>query len=32
MTIEDKRNRRVGRVTVFGDVPDSVEEFGEERE
>lgn len=29
MIIEDKYNRKVGRVTVFGDVPDSVDEFGE---
>ncbi|MCY7024791.1 hypothetical protein MK378_10775 [Streptococcus sanguinis] len=30
MTIEDKRNRRVGHVTVFSDTPDSVVEFGEQ--
>lgn len=29
MTIEDKHNRRLGHVTVFSDVPDEVEEFGE---
>lgn len=29
MTIEDKHNRRLGHVTVFSDVPDSVDEFGE---
>lgn len=29
MIIEDKCNRRVGHVTVFSDVPDSVVEFGE---
>ena len=28
MIIEDKHNRKVGHVTVFGDVPDEVEEFG----
>ncbi|QQC36289.1 phosphoribosylaminoimidazole carboxylase [Streptococcus oralis] len=27
MIIEDKHNRRVGHVTVFSDVPDSVVEF-----
>ena len=29
MIIEDKHNRRVGHVTLFSDVPDSVDEFGE---
>lgn len=30
MTIEDKHNRsKVGHVTLFSDVPDSVVEFGE---
>ena len=29
MTIGDKHNRRLGHVTVFSDVPDSVDEFGE---
>lgn len=29
MIIEDKCNRKVGRVTLFSDEPDSVEEFGE---
>ena len=29
MTIEDKRNRRVGHVTLFSAAPDEVEEFGE---
>lgn len=29
MTIEDKHNRKMGHVTVFSDVPDSVDEFGE---
>ncbi|RSI21930.1 hypothetical protein D8883_11235 [Streptococcus sanguinis] len=29
MIIEDKHNRKVGHVTVFSDVPDSVVEFGE---
>nr|WP_125435443.1 phosphoribosylaminoimidazole carboxylase [Streptococcus sanguinis] len=29
MTIEDKRNRRVGHVTLFSDAPDSVIEFGD---
>ena len=28
MIIEDKHNRRVGHVTVFSDMPDSVVEFG----
>ena len=28
MIIEDKHNRRVGHVTLFSDVPDSVIEFG----
>lgn len=27
MTIEDKYNRKVGRVTVFGDEVDEIEEF-----
>lgn len=30
MTIEDKRNRKVGRVTVFGDEVDEVEELQKE--
>lgn len=29
MIIEDKRNRKVGHITLFSDVPDSVDEFGE---
>ena len=29
MTIEDKRNRRVGHVTVFSDKLNEVKEFGE---
>ena len=29
MIIEDKHNRKVGPVTLFSDVPDSVDEFGE---
>ena len=29
MIIEDKYNRRVGHMTLFSDVPDSVVEFGE---
>ena len=29
MIIEDKHNRRVGNLTLFSDVPDSVVEFGE---
>ena len=29
MIIEDKHNRKVGHVTVFSDMPDSVVEFGE---
>ena len=29
MIIEDKHNRRVGHITLFSDVPDSVDEFGE---
>ena len=28
MIIEDKHNRRVGHITLFSDVPDSVVEFG----
>ena len=27
MTIEDKHNRKVGHVTVFGDEVDEIEEF-----
>ena len=29
MIIEDKHNSKVGHVTVFSDVPDSMVEFGE---
>ena len=29
MIIEDKHNSKVGQVTVFSDVPDSMVEFGE---
>ena len=29
MTIEDRHNRKMGHVTLFSDVPDSVVEFGE---
>ena len=29
MMIEDKHSYKVGHVTVFSDVPDSVIEFGE---
>ena len=29
MIIEAKHNRRVGHITLFSDVPDEVEEFGE---
>ncbi len=29
MTIEDRHNRRLGHVTLFSEVPDSVDEFGE---
>ncbi len=29
MIIEDKNNRKMGHVTLFSDVPDSVVEFGE---
>lgn len=29
MTIEDKHNRKMGHMTLFSDVPDSVVEFGE---
>ena len=29
MTIEDKRNRKVGHVTLFSGVPNSAVEFGE---
>ena len=28
MIIEDKCNRKMGHVTLFSDVPDSVVEFG----
>ena len=28
MITEDKHNRKMGRVTLFSDVPDEVEEFG----
>jgi phosphoribosylaminoimidazole carboxylase len=28
MITEDKHNRKVGHVTLFSDVPDEVEEFG----
>lgn len=28
MIIEDRCNRKVGRVTLFSDAPDEVEEFG----
>ena len=29
MIIENKHNRKMGHVTVFSDLPDKVEEFGE---
>ena len=29
MIIEDKNNRKMGHMTLFSDVPDSVVEFGE---
>ncbi|EFX94562.1 hypothetical protein HMPREF9398_0580 [Streptococcus sanguinis VMC66] len=30
MIIEDKHNRKMGHVTLFSDVTDSVVEFGEQ--
>ena len=29
MIIENKHNRKMGHVTLFSNVPDEVEEFGE---